>query len=249
MQNTSFTAGYEELTLQDRLMRIFYAPKSSYEAIRENPTTNDWMVPVLLMCLVGIGANYMTLSVTSDPGLPAMQDELRKLSEENMDKVIENLENYREHGWIGQPLVNSFSTVVLVGLVLFGLGRWVFRADVSLRQMLLLKAYANVIAVVEIIVRTPLMLINQQPMVRLGPGAFVGDEMAKSFFGKLLIGANIFDIWQAIVIGIGLGVMVQVPPKRTIATVLVLWGIWIMMGAITPESPPVPNDVGVTTTE
>ena len=166
-----------------------------------------------------------------------------------MDRAIENLENYREHGWIGQPLVNSFSTVVLVGLVLFGLGRWVFRADVSLRQMLLLKAYANVIAVVEIIVRTPLMLINQQPMVRLGPGAFVGDEMAKSFFGKLLIGANIFDIWQAIVIGIGLGVMVQVPPKRTIATVLVLWGIWIMMGAITPESPPVPNDVGVTTTE
>ena len=191
----------------------------------------------------------MTLSVTSDPGLPAMQDELRKLSEENMDRAIENLENYREHGWIGQPLVNSFSTVVLVGLVLFGLGRWVFRADVSLRQMLLLKAYANVIAVVEIIVRTPLMLINQQPMVRLGPGAFVGDEMAKSFFGKLLIGANIFDIWQAIVIGIGLGVMVQVPPKRTIATVLVLWGIWIMMGAITPESPPVPNAVGVTTTE
>ena len=191
----------------------------------------------------------MTLSVTSDPGLPAMQDELRKLSEENMDRAIDNLENYREHGWIGQPLVNSFSTVVLVGLVLFGLGRWVFRADVSLRQMLLLKAYANVIAVVEIIVRTPLMLINQQPMVRLGPGAFVGDEMAKSFFGKLLIGANIFDIWQAIVIGIGLGVMVQVPPKRTIATVLVLWGIWIMMGAITPESPPVPNDVGVTTTE
>ena len=194
MQNTSFTTGYEALTLQDRLTRIFYAPKSSFEAIRENPTTNDWMVPVLLMCLVWIGSNYVTLSVTSDPGLPAMQDVLREFSEENRDKAIENLENYRAHGWIGQPLVHSFSTVVLVGLVLFGLGRWVFRADVSLRQMLLIKAYANVIAVVEIIVRTPLMLINQQPMVRLGPGAFVSDEMAKSFFGKLLIGANIFDI-------------------------------------------------------
>ena len=68
-------------------------------------------------------------------------------------------------------------------------------------------------------------------------GVFVGEEAAGTFFGKLLIGANLFDLWQVFVIGTGLSVMAQVSAKRGLATVLFLWVFWLAMGAAVPEPP------------
>ena len=46
------------------------------------------------MCLVWIGSNYATLSVTADPGLPAMQDRLNGLPEEQRQEALQNLETW-----------------------------------------------------------------------------------------------------------------------------------------------------------
>ena len=237
MNKPSFSTGYEDLSLADRLARVVYAPRTSFEAVRDDPTSQDWLLPVMLMCLIWIGSNYATLSVTADPGLPAMQDRLNGLPEEQRQEALQNLETWREHGWMTLPLVDGFSTVVCVGLVMLAVGRWILRAEVSLRQMLTLKGYAAVIVAIEKIMSTPLMLLAQKPFVHLGPGVFVGEEAAGTFFGKLLIGANLFDLWQVFVIGTGLSVMAQVSAKRGLATVLFLWVFWLAMGAAVPEPP------------
>lgn len=237
MNKPSFSTGYEDLSLADRLARVVYAPRTSYEAVRDDPTSQDWLVPVMLMCLVWIGSNYATLSVTGDPGLPAMQDRLNGLSEEHRQQAMENLETWRDHGWMTLPLVNGLSTVVCVGLVMLAVGRWILRADVTLRQMLTLKGYAAVIVAIEKVVSTPLMLISQKPFVHLGPGAFVGEEAAGTFLGKLLIGINLFDMWQVYVIGTGLSVMAQVPANRALGMVLFLWVFWLAIGAAVPDQP------------
>lgn len=237
MNKPSFSTGYEDLSLADRLMRVVYAPRSSFEAVRDDPATQDWLLPVMLMCLVWIGSNYATLSVTADPGLPAMQERLQGLPEEQRQEALQNLETWREHGWMTLPLVNGFSTVVCVGLVMLGVGRWILRADVTLRQMLTLKGYAAVIVAIEKVVSTPLMLFSQKPFVHLGPGAFVGEEAAGTFLGKMLIGVNLFDLWQVYVVGTGLSVMAQVPANRAIAVVLFVWLVWLAMGAAVPEPP------------
>ena len=248
MNKPSFSTGYEDLSLTDRLARVVYAPRTSFEAVRDDPTSQDWLLPVMLMCLVWIGSNYATLSVTADPGLPAMQDRLNGLPEEQRQEALQNLETWREHGWMTLPLVNGFSTVVCVGLVMLAVGRWIFRVDVSLRQMLTLKGYAAVIVAIEKVVSTPLMLFAQKPFIHLGPGAFVGEEAGKTFFGKLLIGINLFDLWQVFVIGTGLSVMAQVPAKRALGMVLFLLVFWLAMGAAVPEPPgPLPPAPGTPT--
>ena len=245
MNKPSFTTGYENLSLGDRLARVVYAPRTSFEAVRDGPTSQDWLLPVLLMSLVWIGSNYATLSVTADPGLPAMQERLNGLPEEQRQQALQNLETWREHGWMTLPLVNGFSTVVCVGLAMLAVGRWALRADVSLRQMLTLKGYAAVIVAIEKVVSTPLMLIAQKPFIHLGPGAFVGKEAAGTFMGKLLIGVNLFDLWQVFVIGTGLSVMAQVPVRRAQAVVLFLLVFWLAMGAAVPEPPgPFPPEAG-----
>ena len=56
----------EELTLSERIQRIFLAPRLAFEAIRGRETANDWLIPVLLVCVAGLAAHYLTLDVLTN---------------------------------------------------------------------------------------------------------------------------------------------------------------------------------------
>ena len=232
MQDPRFSSALDEMTLSDRIMRVFYAPESSFRAVRQEQSWQDWMVPVMLMCVVWIASNYLTLSVVGDPDVPAIQQQLQALSEEQRAQALEHLSMWRQHGWISMPVVNSFSSLALVGLILLGLGRWAFKVEVTLRQMLTVKAYALALLTAEWVVRTPLILIEQTPFIHVGPGAFLSEELAETLFGRILMGINVFDLWQAWVMGIGLAVMGGIPRRRGIIAVMVLWAAWILSGAV-----------------
>ena len=79
MQQTPFPATWSPLSLPERLARVLYSPRTSFEALREEVGWQDWLIPTLLVCLLGIASRYATLSV-SDPGLPAVQEQLEQLT-------------------------------------------------------------------------------------------------------------------------------------------------------------------------
>ena len=64
-----------------------------------------------------------------------------------------------------------FTRQTIVMLVLLALARLAFQSEVSLKQMMTVKAYASVIAMVELILRTPLVLETQTPEVSFGIGS------------------------------------------------------------------------------
>ena len=241
MQGPAFSSGLDDLTLSDRMARVFHAPQSSFQAVRQEQSWQDWVVPVVLMCIIGIASNYATLSVVGNPDLPALQEQLQSLTEEQREQVLENLQMWRQHGWLSMPIVNAFFSLAAMGLVLLAVGRWAFRAEVTLRQMLTVKSYALLVLIPEWIVRTPLILIERTSLIHLGPGAFVSEDLARTFAGRILTGINLFDFWQAWVLGIGLAIMAQIPPKQGIVAVLVLWGAWTLLLAVLGGIAPAPQ--------
>jgi len=136
----------------------------------------------------------------------------------------------RQHGWMMVPIGMFFSLVVVAGVLLV-FSRYLFNKEVDYRQMLAIKGYATLVLIPEWIVRVPLILIEGTADVYTGPGAFVPAEMANSFFGKMLIGINLFDIWQIWIMGIGLAAMSKVSVRKATLLLLILWGLWIMGGA------------------
>jgi len=236
LQQTPFPTTWSALSLPDRLARVLYAPRTSFEALREEATWQDWLVPTLLVCLLVIASSYATLSV-SDPGLPSVQEQLQQLSEDQREQALETLAMWRSHGWFTMPIVNGFSSLAAIGLILMGVARWALRSEVTLREMLAVKAYASVIAGVEWIVRTPLMLISQSPVVHLGPGIFVSDEMALTFVGRLLVNIDLFELWQVGVLGLGVSIVSKVSARRGVISLLVLWGVWVVFAAMAGAAP------------
>jgi hypothetical protein len=220
----------EELSLFARLVRVFYAPAQSFAAVLGRETAHDWLLPVLLTCLVGLAAHHLTLDIVANAEAPQIRRQLEQMDQERRQQYERSVEMLRAQGWAMIP-VGLFTSLVVVGGLLMVLARWPFGAEVGFRQMLVVKGYATLVVAVEWLARTALILATGNPLVHTGLGAFVPQAMEQTFAGKVLIGVNFFDLWQIGVLGIGLGTMASVPAKRAFFALLALWLLWLMGGA------------------
>lgn len=218
----------ESLDLTGRLLRVFYAPRQSFAALGEDPDWLDWLVPVAVVCLVGIFSHFLTRDIVYDPEAPFNKEYLQSLTEEKRQEFLGNLAEDREKAW-KRVVVGTFSSLVLVGTILWLLARLVFSREASYRSLLVVKGYASLIIAAEWVVRTLLILAWQTPVIHTGPGALVPETMARSFAGQTLLAISFFDIWQAVVLGLGLAVVARVPVKKAVFAVLALW-LFLVMG-------------------
>ena len=193
----------EDLSLFARMQRVFYAPSTAFAAVRGQESAHDWLLPVLLVCAVGVGCYNLTL----DLGAEALQ----------------------AHGWMVVP-VGLFFSLVVVGGVLLMLARSVFQAEVSYRQMLVVKAYALLVVAVEWVMRVVLVLATGDIEAHLGLGLFLSEEAAATFGGRILTALNPFDLWQIGIMGIGLSALADAPVRKATLSLGLLWLIWIFGG-------------------
>ena len=231
----------EDMSLVTRLSNVLIDPGRCFAAVVGRENAYDWLLPVLLACVVGLVAHHLTLDLVTDLEAPQVKERMAQMSEEQREQYVQSMEMMRTHGWMSVP-VGMFSSLVLVGAVALFFTRALFDKDISYRQMLVVKAHASLALIPEWIVRTPLMLTKGSAEVHLGPGAFVQPDMVDTFFGRLLIGINLFDLWQVWVMGVGIAVMARAPAKKAIGGLAILLLLWIVVGAgiesWVPQPPP-----------
>ena len=227
MQGPAFPEAQVSLDLTGRLLRVFYAPQRSFAALNEDPDWLDWFVPVVIVCLVGVASHFLTRDIVYNPEAQLIKDQLQSLSEEKRQGYLGDLAQAREKGWMW-VVAGTFSSLVLVSGILLLLARLVFTSEVSYRSLLVVKGYASLIIAVEWVMRTLLILAWQIPVVQTGPGFLVPETMAHSFAGQTLLAVSFFDLWQAVVLGLGLAALARVPTKKAVFAVLALWLFFVM---------------------
>jgi hypothetical protein len=234
--------GQEEMSLGERLIRVLYAPHRSFAAVAGREQVHDWLLPALLACAAGLVAHSCTIDLITDLQSPVVQQQMEQLGEAEQEQYIQSLQVMRAQGWMMVP-IGVFSSLVIVAGVALLFTRQFFSSEITYRQMLVAKAYASLVLIPEWLVRTLLMRARGTPQVHTGPGVFVGEEMAGGFFGRLLLGINLFDLWQLWILGVGVAVMARAPEKKVLAGLLLLWLLWISFGAAIEGMAPRPDAI------
>ena len=215
--------------LFERMQLVFYAPRAAFAAVRGRETPHDWLLPALLVCVVGLMAHHLTLDVLTDLEAPAVQRHLEGMDEEGRQRYEESTAMLRAHGWMTIP-VGIFTSLVIVGGVLMAMARSLFLVEVNYRQMLVVKAYAALVVAVEWVVQASLVWSTGDPRVQLSLGALLTEEVAASFTGRVLSAVNPFDLWQIWIMGIGMSAMVDVPKEKAMIAIFLLWMFWLVGG-------------------
>ena len=234
----------EDLSIFERMQRVFYAPRTAFAAVRGQESAHDWFLPALLVCAVGLGAYHLTLDAVTEIEGPAVQQHLEGMDEAEQQRYKESAALMRAHGWMMIP-VGLFASLVVVAGVLLGLARSVFQAEVTYRQMLIVKAYAALVVSIEWAVRAVLVLATGDVGAHLGLGLLLSEEAAATFGGRVLAALNPFDLWQVGIMGVGLSVLADAPVRKAVLSLGLLWLFWLVGGVfietIGQSVPPPPS--------
>lgn len=221
-----------DVGLVGRMIRVFYAPAETFEAVQARTTHLDWIVPVLVAAAIAAGSTYMTL-----PIMEKMQ--ARAVAEMSVGKDM-SAEQVAQQKQMMQSMsgVTNVVSIVMVPVMIFVmlfifagilllLGRFLLGGDISYRQMLALQGYSMLISVPHTIILTPIRQARDSLAVTLGPGLLLGPDVASTYLGRLINSIDIFQVWQVAVLGIGLAVLTQASTGKAMGLLFAILALFL----------------------
>jgi hypothetical protein len=209
-----------------KVVNIFFEPRKVFESLKIKPT---WLVPVIIVAVLGMGFFYYTFPYIMNEQVQNIRDNDR-IPEEHKERIIERIKE-AEHPPIWQMAIAPAGTlvyVVIVAAVLFFVFNVLMGGDSGFRRVFSVFCYSSLVAIPSMIVKFPLVMMKGNVNVQTSLGLLLSPEAKGSFLHSVLSSLDIFNLWQVILVSIGLGVMYKFSTKKAFTTVAILWIIWIL---------------------
>ena len=215
-----------EMSVVGRILRVFYAPSETFEAVAEQRSATDWLVPTALVAVVATVAALLVLPFVTEGGQEAMQ-QMKDMPAEEREMV----EKFQSQG--AAQIVTLIATPIAMFIYLFitaalclVLGKLV-GGMLSYSQALAITAYAGLVTLPQQAVAALLISAKKTPEIQMGLGLFLSEEALQSFGGRFLAVIDPFLVWWTVLIGLGLSIVGNLDRSRAYIGAIVLSLIWI----------------------
>ncbi|MCJ7509209.1 MAG: hypothetical protein MUO85_10880, partial [candidate division Zixibacteria bacterium] len=118
----------------------------------------------------------------------------------------------------------------LAGIFLLALQ--MFAQAGSFIKVLALTSHIGLIAIPEMLIKTPLILIKKSLAVYTSLAAILPVDMQGGMLFRFLNNLDIFVIWKVILFSMGLAIVTQIPIKKSSWMVIYLWITWIILSTL-----------------
>ena len=214
-----------EMSVVDRILRVFYAPSETFEAVAEQRSAADWLVPTIVVAMVVFFSTY----VTSPIYMAEMMEQMQQTPTEQSDAMEGTADAILISTLIAAPVMTF--VMLFIGAAIYLLVGKLLGGLLGYSQCLAIVAYTSLIAILQHIVKVPLVLAKETMNVQIGLGMFLSEEAQKSFGGALLSSIDPFIVWMVVIAGLGLSIVGQIERSRAYAGVAVITLIFLSIGA------------------
>ena len=184
--------------LMVRLVQVLTSPAKLFDALRGNPR---WLGALLL----AIGAGIAIVAL-----IPVELIEEMMLAQTPADATPEQIAAMESQAgaagvfrWLG-PVVFQPIMLLIIAVFLLVVFNVLMGGEASFKQLFAFTTHANLIGVVGGLLTLPLILARGSLTTALSLGLLVPGMDSDSFGFKFLNGVNLFGIWTAVVLGIGM---------------------------------------------
>jgi len=229
-------------SLAGRLMNVFAAPGEVFDEIKTAPhRAANWLTPALLLIVLSWVSAWLVFSQ------PAIQQQMKDLSNKAIDQQVERgkltsaqADQARaaaeRFGSIGYkiaaavvPVFMAFITPFWGGLILWLVGSFALKAPFPYMKAVEIAGLANMILVLDVVVRTLLVLITGNLFATLSLALVVKDFDPQNTVHSLLALVNVMTLWQLAIRSIGLARVTGASVAKVVAWI---FGIWIVLSGI-----------------
>lgn len=223
------------MSILSNIINIYLAPNKVFETVKDFDFKKA-MIPLLILAIVGVLSFWAIQDLVNEYGYEKAVtyiENLDRLTDEQKVEQIEKIDEKMSGPQIGGYISSMLGIpirVLLMTLVGLLIGNTFMGGSAKYGQLLNVTAWAYMIAILEAIVKIPLMLSKWSLEVYTGLGV-LGIGAKGTFINYLFAGIDIFSIWRIVIIAIGMGIVYNKKTKPYIIAMLMAWFVLRLISA------------------
>ena len=225
------------MSLWGRLLNVFATPGDVFQEVKDaKVSTANWLVPSLILIVVSWVSSLLIFSQ------PSINHQLSEITEQAIQKQVERSKMSEQQAdqaramgekWAGisakigaalTPVIAGFVTPFFWGLIVWGVGVGLLKAKFPYMKAVEVVGLANMINVLEIILRTLLIVGLGNLYASTSLVLLVKQFDPQNTVHSLLALVNVMTFWLLAVRGIGLARLSGVSFAKALAWV---FGVWV----------------------
>jgi len=219
-------------------MNVLAAPGDVFDVVKANtPAMSNWLTPAVLLVLVSWVGVWLIFSQ------PVLQHQVNEIAEKSIQKQLEKshlsgdeAEKARQKGAeyaalftkvgaLAAPIFSAILIPVWWGLIVWLVGAKALKGHFSFIKAVEVAGLANMIGVLEAVVKTLLILVTGNIFASPSLALLVKDFDPQNPVHSLLAQGNVMTFWFLAVVAIGLGRLCMVSFGRAIVWVAGIWAV------------------------
>jgi len=222
----------EELSTISKVFKVFYEPSAVFRTLTRKI---DWLVPLLIIAVIGGVMYYITMPVTSRGMKESVTKNVEKykemMPEEQYNEILNRIDEQFEepYKWYSPLITTAFPFVIflIISAISIVIGNFLFGGKSNFWIIMNVVGYAALIGLLGEIVNGVMMLAKDSVHVYTGLGLLKSDD--GSFLFYLFRQIDVFTIWRIVATAIGLGVIYNMKPKKFAYVLFPVWLIFIAL--------------------
>ena len=225
------------MSLGGRLLNVFATPGDVFQEVKAaKVSTANWLVPVLILIVVSWLSSLVIFSQ------PSINHQLSEITEQAIQKQVERSKMSEQQAdqaramgekWAGistkigaaiVPVLYGFVTPFFWGLIVWGVGVGLLKAKFPYMKAVEVVGLANMLSVLEVILRTLLVVGLGNLYASTSLVLFVKQFDPQNTVHSLLTVVNVMTFWLLAVRGIGLARLSGASIAKAVAWV---FGVWV----------------------
>lgn len=238
MQEVASVSEAQPLSEVARVVDAFVAPSKTFADIRRSAT---WWLPFVIICILGLGFAYTVLHKIGVPTLvdsvvhssASLGDRLANATPDQAAKIRSSIEMQFRFMYIA-PVFVLIVALIVAGLFL-GTANFIFGGKANYKQMLAVWFYGtlplifiSLLTIITIFAGMQSDSFNIKNTVGTNVGYFLQGGDSPHWLSTLLSSVDIFAIWSAILLTIGVSIVAGI--KRSSAAIVVFgwWAVYVI---------------------
>ena len=228
-EEMAVTAPRREKNFLERWFGLYFSPSETFASIDRKP---DWILPLALLSVISVVAFILLLPIIREGQIQAMMDR-QGMTYDQAAAAMERAGVFLKFVTPIFTLVGVWVVALAVSGVFFVVNNYVLGGESSYKKVLSVYSWsAFAVGVIGAIVRVPLVLAKGSIYVQTSLAAFLSEDQRGTFLYRLLSKFDLFTIWLVALLIIGFSVIYRFSRGKSAASVLTLWGIYIVLAVL-----------------
>ena len=216
----------------NNLINVFLEPRETFTSLQEQNNWKNAFLPIVIAAVVGFASMVVLGELLTEVQIEQTEKYIMGSSQIPDDKkeeiLSESLENITDPTstmvFIGY-VSSSLSTPVrifMMSLIILLIGNFFFGGKSSYGTILVMTSYTYMIAVIESLIKIPLMVSQWRVDIHTGLG-LLGLGEKGSFLYNFMGGMDLFAFWRVIVLAVGMSVLYRREVKPFMIALVIYW--------------------------